>query len=107
MGPESRRRFGGTDPIALLPEGLGRVRVDVAAAGATVTRWPTPREEHRGDPVDGVFWWTRYPPEDDTAAVAEWTRRFESWCTEHRVDPIAVTVEATRLGLTDQPFSPY
>lgn len=70
-----------------------------------MTRWPTPREERRGDPVDGVFWWTRYPPLDDTAAVAEWTRGFESWCAEHRVDPIAVIVEATRIGLTDQPFS--
>jgi hypothetical protein len=44
---------------------------------------------------------------DDTVAVAEWTRGFESWCAEHHVDPIAVTVEATRLGLTDQPWSPY
>ena len=72
-----------------------------------MTRWPTSREEPRGDPVDGVFWWTRYPPLDDIVAVAEWTRGFESWCAEHRVDPIAVTVEATRLGLTDQPWSPY
>jgi hypothetical protein len=75
--------------------------------GAAVTRWPASREEPRGDPVDGVFWWTRYPPMDDDVAVAEWTRGFHAWCVEHHVDPIAVTVEAARLGLTDQPWSPY
>ena len=107
MGAESRRRFGGADPAELLPEGLGCGRVDDAAAGAAVTRWPTLREERRGDPVDGVFWWTRYPPQDDAAAVATWNAAFDTWCAEHRVDPIAVIVEATRLGLTDQPFSPY
>jgi hypothetical protein len=57
--------------------------------------------------ADGVFWWREYPPMDDTEAVAAWTAAFDTWCADHNVDPIAVTVEATRLGLTDQPWSPY
>ena len=43
----------------------------------------------------------------DAAAVATWNAAFDTWCAEHRVDPISVVVEAARLGLTDQPFSPY
>jgi hypothetical protein len=72
------------------------------------TRWPTPRGEPRGDPVTGVFWFDSYPAVDASPAEVEaWHAAFSEWCSARNVDPIAVIVEADRLGRADQPFSPY
>jgi hypothetical protein len=54
------------------------------------------------DPAEGVFWWEMYPPVDDDDAIEAWSEAFHSWCDEHGVDAIAVTVEAGRRGLTDK-----
>jgi hypothetical protein len=70
-------RHAGVDSVALIRlSSYRKVLAAAAGRGAAVTRWPTPREERRGDPVDGVFWWTCYPPMDDVQAVAEWIAGF-------------------------------
>ena len=57
------------------------------------------------DPAEGVFWWRRYPMGGDDAAVDAWSYAFHSWCDEHGVDSIQVTILADKLGLTDEPFN--
>ena len=56
------------------------------------------------DPAEGVFWWRQYPMADDDEAIDAWSDAFHGWCDERGVDSTEVTILATELGLTDEPF---
>jgi hypothetical protein len=68
-------------------------------------RRPAANAPTEADWAAGVAHWDTYPPmTSDPVAVDAWHQAYDRICAARGLDPIAVTIEATRQGRTDQPW---